>query len=437
MKKVLIISHNPLTTYHNMGMTLLQLFHAYPREKICQIYIYPTIPDLDRCASFFRVTDKDVLNSYMSFFRVKGREIDPSQIDTARHEMYERPQDEKLYKNPKNKRASRMLLRDLMWKCTHWYNDTMKQWLDEQKPEAIFVAPGPGKFLYDIALKISKDRNLPIVTYICDEYYFVDRAAQPLMRLQQRQLQKKIAKLLGRSAHLITICDELKTDYETYFHIPTTVLMTGSTLPAADAPRTETAPQSITYLGNIGLGRSSSLVQIGRTLDELNDENGTSFRLKIYTAEKDESILSAFDEIRSVELCGFVFGEEFAKTLCGAQLLLHTESFRPEDIAAVRHSVSTKIANCLASGVCLIAYAPEQVASVQHLLRNRCAIVCTSSELLKKTLLTALTDENARRIAAENAIQTARKWHNAETNGQKFSEIMESIHEGSANQLRV
>lgn len=437
MKKVLIISHNPLTTYQDMGKTLLQLVHAYPKEALCQLYIYPTIPDVDRCSSFFRVTDKDVLKSYISFFRVRGRQIDHSEINTDRHEMFENAQDEKLYRSRKNKRAGRMLLRDIMWKGAHWYNAALKQWLDVQRPELIFAAPGLGKFLYDIALKISEDRHIPIVTYLCDDYYFVDRPKQLGERLQLSLLKKKISRLMEHSAHLITICEELQTAYETHFGVPATILMTGSAFPAAERPACTDTPTAITYLGNIRCGRNLSLAQIGRTLDEINAESGTAYRLRIYTAEKDNTVLNAFDGIGSVSLCGFVGGEEFSQTLHSAQMLLHTESFLQKEIDRVKHSVSTKIADSLASGVCLFAYAPEAVASVRHLLRNNCAIVCTSPDRLKDTLLTALTDAEVRNTASENAIRTAHTWHNAEKIGNQFLEIMEKTYENSANQLRL
>ena len=65
--KVLIISHNPITTYQSMGKTMLSLFSAFDRSELCQLYIYPTLPDIDVCDSYFRITDRDVLKSLKKF----------------------------------------------------------------------------------------------------------------------------------------------------------------------------------------------------------------------------------------------------------------------------------------------------------------------------------------------------------------------------------
>lgn len=39
--KVLLLSHNPVTTYNNMGKTFLSLFSAFRPEELCQLYLYP------------------------------------------------------------------------------------------------------------------------------------------------------------------------------------------------------------------------------------------------------------------------------------------------------------------------------------------------------------------------------------------------------------
>ena len=115
MTKVLILSHNPTSTHQSMGKTFLSMFNSFKKTELCQLYIYPTIPDVDYCDSYYRVTDKDVLNSYFKF-TVNGREVAKSEIDTSSHSMFENPEDEAKYRNRKNKQAVRMLLRDIMWR---------------------------------------------------------------------------------------------------------------------------------------------------------------------------------------------------------------------------------------------------------------------------------------------------------------------------------
>ena len=427
--KVLIISHNVISTTNNMGKTLYSLFSEFQKEELCQLYIYPTIPDIDFCDSYYRVTDKDILKSYFKFC-VKGRKINKTEIDPERHSMFENPDDEAKYRNRKNKTALRMILRDLLWCFARWYNKSLKNWVKTQKPTCIFVAPGDAKFIYNMALKISKDFNIPIVTYVCDEYYFVKKPDDVLGKIRVASLKKKIKQLMSKTSRIITISKSLKELYSKEFSLPATVIMTGTSYPLQEFPQIKDIPQSITYMGNIRCNRFKSLIEIGNALKEINEQNNTCFSLNIYTAEKDESILNLFRDIDTIKLCGYVSGAEFDRVLHSADILLHTESFDEESVDSVKNSVSTKIADSLASGICLFAYGPSQVASMRHLIDNGCAIAATSGDTLKETLEKAFCDAELRKRVCQNAIKTANEFHNSEQNSKTLYSLLEKVNEG-------
>ena len=433
--KALIISHNPITTQNNMGKTFLTLFSCFEREELCQLYIYPTLPNVDRCASFYRVTDKEVLRSLLRWKR-PGGEIDPSRICQSEG-LYENAEDESFYRSKKNKSPVRRMLRDAMWRMSGWYSPALRTWLDEQQPDCIFVAPGVAKFLYDIALKIAKKRDIPVITYICDEYYFVKPPEALLDRLRLKSLQRRVESLMARSAHLVVICDELKQAYAGKFGIETTTLMTGASRPAAQKPQRIEAPKDICYFGNIRCNRYLSLGDVGRELDAINAELGTGHRLKIYTSEKDAEILASFDGIDAIELCGFVTGAAFEKAMGEAELLLHVEAFDEDSIDYVQHSVSTKIADSLASGKPLLAYGPACVSSMKHLSRNGCAMMAESKETLRPMLLRAFSDGAARNAAVEKALQVAKDCHDSNAASMKLKQIMADVIESGREEKRA
>ena len=416
--KVLIISHTPITTHESMGKTFLSLFSAFAPSELCQLYIYPSLPDIPACGAYYRITDKDVLKSY-PFRRVHGQETSPSP-EGAR--LFENQEDEALYRNRKNKTPLRMLLRDTMWRFSRWYSKELRAFVEREKPSVIFVAPGSAKFLYDIALRIARDYNLPIVTYICDDFYFVKPPRSLLGRLQLSLLRKKVRRLLEASRDVVVICPSLKSEYEKIGPVAT-VIMTGASGETAAAPQ-EKEPMGITYMGNIRCNRYLSLLEIGKTLDRLNEEKSTEFTLDIYGIETDESILAALREARSIRFHGFVSGEEYTRVYESAALFLHTEAFDSESVDLVRHSVSTKIADCLASGVPLLAYGPAEIASMRHLLDNNCAICATSKEDLYDALSCALFDEQARQVATENALRTAEAFHSRQRNSELLRDAL-------------
>ena len=128
--KVLIISHTPITSHEAMGKTMATLFSHFDKSELCQLYIYPALPDAPYCSSFFRVTDKEVLGSYFSFFRVRSGEIAADKI-SAENTLFEEGKDESFYRSRKNKTGLRMLLRDAMWRCARWYNAALRAYLGD------------------------------------------------------------------------------------------------------------------------------------------------------------------------------------------------------------------------------------------------------------------------------------------------------------------
>lgn len=428
--KVLIVSHNPVSTYNGMGKTIATFFSEFEKTELCQFYIYPSLPDLDICNSYYRVTDKDVLRSLVTF-SAPGGKVPAHQIGGA-PAVFEDANDQKIYTNKKNKRPFRILLRDAMWRCARWYNRGLKQWLEEEKPDCIFLAPGGAKFIYDVALKIASKRNIPIVTYIADEYYFVEPEKGLLGKWQLFALKKKMRRTLTASAHIVTISKELEELYGKTFGSPTVAIMTGSGYPLAQSPRTAEAVTRVSYFGNIAYHRYLSLARIGRALDEINRELGTDIPLEIYSAQVDEQVATVFENIRSVRWMGFISGAAFEEKFFSAQLLVHTESFEQEDVNLVKHSVSTKIADSLTVGIPLFAYGPDNISSMKHLIRNQCAVTVTSDDGLVTALKAALQQPQALAEVVQRALQTAAEYHDKKKNSGKLRAIFEEIEEKRA-----
>ena len=424
--KILLLTHNPISTNNNMGKTFLALFSEFPEAELCQLYIYPSIPDVEKCGSYYRITDKDVLRSYLGC-PIQGKRIKPNiNVDPYRKTVLENEGDLRLYGNPRNKKPFRMLLRDMMWRFSRWYTKDLQEWLSQEAPTHIFVAPGPSKFLYDMALRISKDRNLPVVTYICDDYYFVKPGKNLLEKCYIHGLREKIDKLLARSTHLVAICEEIKESYVQQFSLPADVIMTGSSW-KQNADATRESIQSLSYFGNIRSGRYRSLAEIGRQLDQINAERGTNYQLMLYTGEQNEDILSVLAEIGSIKLCGFVSGGAYTAAFNNAEVLVHVEDFAEDNIDFVKHSVSTKIADSLACGKPLFAYGPDCVASMGHLIHNDCAITATFSGELRNKLEMLFGDKEERARVVANAMKTAEKYHDLGRNSKKLHSIFEGI----------
>lgn len=409
-----------------MGKTLLSLFDSFSKEELCQLYIYPSMPNVDKCNSYYRITDNDVLKNIVKFGK-PGEVIRVSPAENVNVSSIDQEHYSEIYSDKRNSNPFRRILRDAMWKMSNWNNKSLKAWIQKEKPDCIFLAPGYAKFIYDIALKLSEEFNLPIVTYICDDYYFVKTPKKLVGKVQLTLLKKKIEQLFRYSKQVVAICDEIKNLYQKQFEISATTIMTGASIEIAHEPRICRNPKSISYFGNVGCNRYKSLIELGLALDEINSETGEDLKIKVYTSENSEEIINALKIAKSIELMGFVSGQDYEAAFFSSEILLHVEAFDKESIDIVKHSVSTKIADCLASGIPLIAYGPEEVASIAHLERNKCAYIINAD--IKKQLESLFINKEYKETVLINSLGIANLFHDRKACSNRLKSILKGYNE--------
>lgn len=420
--KVLIMSHNPITDYNSMGKTFLGLFSAFPKEEFCQFYIYPTLPNIKACNSYYRITDREALRSV--FFRGNsGRCISDDEI---KHEntLYENDNSSKMYRDKSSHKELKILVRDTIWKLSTINNRRLSDWLSEEKPSVIFAAPGASGFFYNLILRIAKKLSIPIVTYVCDDFYFCNQNKKGLVKkFYARYIRKKIKKLLAASRHVVTISEELACDYTTEFGCQCTVISTGANIKKAQSP-TGADGKILSYFGNLQLGRYLSLVEVAKAVDLYNLKHGTSVVLNIYTADCSPNVLEAFKDITCARFCGFLPADKMYAEMKKSSALLHIESFDDENGERVKYSVSTKIADSLASGICVLAYGPKGLASIEYLRRNECAFVANNGAELESELSECLGDPEARNKTATKALDVATRNHDSLRQSEHLKSIL-------------
>jgi len=187
--KVLVISHNCFNTFQNMGKTLKVLFDNFNKDELCQLYFYPSYPNIDMCNNYFRITDFEVLQSI--FNRQKcGKEVDKKYIKKD-NLLLDESRSNQIYKNRKKKKNYMILAREFIWKVGKWNTYELMEWIKKENPNVIFYASGNSCFSHNIALYISKKFNIPLVTYFCDDYFTINKySLSPLYWLHKIMMIK-------------------------------------------------------------------------------------------------------------------------------------------------------------------------------------------------------------------------------------------------------
>ena len=421
--KVLILSHNPISNYNNMGKTILSLFYAFDEPELCQFYIYPTLPNVRKCNSYYRVTDKEMLTGLIRRKRI-GREILPSEIEEIKN-MPDKHSDGKPYVDKEKYKEAKLLMRNAIWLSGIWHSKKFSKWMEKEKPDVIFATAGQSSFFYKVILRIAREYKIPLVTYVCDDFYYSTQSLNHsvLQRFYYRRLRKRIFDVLNYSSKILTICDKMTADYQTLFGDKIHTFCTGAFLPEGD-PQRDSTTTALRYFGNLKLNRHLSLLQVADALLTVNEKYGTDYSLEIYTGDRCTEKLKSHP---AVNIKGFVKIDEMKLLMESAALLLHVESFFEQDIVRVKYSVSTKIAESLLSRTPMFAYGSEKIASIEHLVQNQCAFVCTEQDALPDRLYLALTVPEERQRVIKNAHETAHRYHDIVENSLKLKELLQKI----------
>ena len=417
--RILVISHNVFSKSESMGKTLVSYFKGFDVEDIAQFYIHSEIPTSDICKNYYNVTDKEIIKSifgYRTGTIYNGNDIDldrkSSRIDTGT--------DAKLYQKARKRTPLIYLLRNLWWEIGHWDNKKFKNWLDEFNPECVFFASGDYSFMYNIALKIAKSRNIPLYVSCMDDYYFYNKNENKLFgKFQHHIFMKSVYKTMNYASKIFCICDSMSKDYETLFKKDCITIHTGASF---EEKLIGEKKNKISYIGNLSLNRYLQLIDIGRTIKELNLDID---HIDVYSAETREEIIVHMIPKNGIVFHGSISADEVKEVMAESLAVIHTESFDKKIENLVRYSVSTKIADSLMSGTCILAYGPSNIASIKYLLDNNAAYCICSSDELKDKLYNFLINQSMRKEIIENALALAVKNHNLTKNYYLIKDVLE------------
>lgn len=416
--RILIVSNNCLSKSDSNGRTLGNFVSAWPKEDVAQFCMHDRDKDWDVCSNYYVISDVQAVKAFVLGKNFDGRK-------TAREKEVADSSHATMKKGIARTPAS-MLLRDIVWKSLRWKKENFELWMAKFDPEVVLFQAGDLPAFYDIAVKIAKDRKIPLVIYNSEEYYFKDycyfgedASFKWLYPVFHKKLKKSVRNALQYAAGSIYISDYLKELYDKEFGKNSITVMTSATDDAAlidNKNRCNEGQGTIVYGGNLGVGRYEALAEIGKALQYI-DEN---LRIDVYGKSDDQGVIDELNSSKGVNYIGMIPYQELQKKTKEARLLVHVESTKPYYLRDIKYGFSTKIADSLASGIPFFVYASDELTSVQYLKDNNCAIIATDREQLVRLLKMALFDEDTRKESVDNALRIAAENHSMKKNKEKF-----------------
>jgi len=413
---MLIVGNECISSVSSNGRTLRNFLIGWPKNQLAQFYIHGSSPAFEVCQNYYRVSDHQALNAFLHKKNVGGVVSCCEDRKTASEPKASKPK----------RNALTMLARELIWSSKCWMTPAFKEWCDNFAPELILLQAGDCAFMFQIAAELARKYRIQLVIYNSEGYYLkkfdyfrAKGIAHLCYPIFYKYFCRVFEKTIKQAALSIYICDPLKNDYDLALSLPSATVYTATEMKVKSMQK-DGETFTVSYLGNLGVGRHEPLIEIAEVLQNISKE----YYLDVYGKIPNNEVSTAFEVCPGIRYKGFVSYEQVIQIMQDSDLLIHAENFNEFYREDLKYAFSTKIADSLASGTCFLVYAPEEMACSRYLSEHKAAYIACNRGELHVTLRSLSENPEMRNKYLSNAALLVEKNHNAERNAKQFQEYL-------------
>lgn len=422
--RILIVGTVPYSTKAT-SRAFASYFTGWPRDKLAQIFSSTKTPPKGHCETLYQITDHRLLRAR---FIKKTSVGEIFCYDQLPDEWTDNSRELKscflcfLYNFGRKKSPTTMLLRRWLWSKKYWCTEELNQWLDDFKPECVFLSLSNDFFIQDIAIYVAERFDIPVIISIGDDYYFnYMKSLSPMYHWYKLSYRNALRKVFARSQRAIYISDKIKRKYVEAFGLDGETIYLSSGITRKPFRAIDKINPKISYFGNIKMGRNQSLVEIGQTLSKIDP----NYILDVYSNETDRSFYRIFEECNSIRFHGSIPYSEVQKRTLESDIIIIVEGFKEKDIAWSRYSLSTKAADALSSGAQILVYGSPECGVIEYMAGTNSAAVCTEKEKLEECIRHLIEDEQLQKENYLHAIEITERNHSLSSSTHIFSQVVE------------
>lgn len=426
--KVLVISHNPFSKKQNNGKTLSAFFEGWPKDKIAQLFLTLDEIDTDICNNFYRISDIDVLKFILHKNAKIGKQVDCNNIEIVNEEKGKESKN-RFYVIVRNlaRRKSLIIwwLRTIAWKMAKpWKREEFNNWLMRFQPDIIFFQSSSFYPIYNMVEYIMEKTQSKLYIETTDDYVTPTFTLNIFEFFQGKKMEKEYKKLVNKSECIFAIGDKMAKEYQRRFNGKYKIAMNSIQIDdkVIDYNINSREDCIFTYAGNLGLKRWKILYNLGKVLDELNEENHTRNKLIICSLNNPKKkVIKRFESINAIEFKGALNSEELVELRNKTDILVHVESFDKKNKKITRLSVSTKIPEYILSKRCILSIGPKDIASIEYIKDNNLGMVISNrrAKRWKNDIAKIINDKKLRMEYIEKAYYKAKQNHMYDKNKEK------------------
>lgn len=410
--RILIISRSPWRLDNSFGNTYSSIFRDMKDVEIANIYLADGMPEYEEnVKAYYQVSERELVEGFKHPFSLK--KVGKVAYAENSSDTYEKENDAKYMTVGKARRWSIMfMVRDFIWKfgkIDYW---GMDMFVEDLKPDIIFLPYYYATYVFRVALHLQKKFNLPMTGEACLDIYSLKQLSfDPLFWINRFNIRRWIRKAAHHSDSLYLISEKMRRDFQKYLKLPCKILYK---IPDFSRMQNEYenmhTPVRFLFTGNIGANRWKSL---GMLADAL--QRNRFGHLDIYTATPLTNKM-----IRRLNVDGYsevhapVTQDEVRMLQNESDVLVHAESFDLANRLLVRYSISTKIMDYLCVGRTILGIGPSDIASIEYLRDNDVAIIATNEAELNRIISLLKESPNIIKKYSGKGVCFARSQMNAE-----------------------
>lgn len=427
--KILIVSYEAWRDTNNGGNVLSNIFSAFDKDDIAQIYCSGELPSNSICSKYFQLSSSMLLSSQ------KGKKLKEEiyqNSDSSQADLLENSVKRKM---PSFFRETALFMRELLWDIVNWKTPELTSFVEEFNPDIIFAPCYSYSHVSKLALHVQKILGCPMISYISDDNYSLKCVSfSPLFWIGRLKTRKWIRRHFEKCQLIYTMTDLQKDEYEKIFGVPMKVLCKAASFDKEDKSTVNT-PVKLIYGGGLYLNRWKVLSELSSVLRRINSEKVIA-QLHIYSNTKLKSRTAKLlnDGYNSFLHSAIPFSE-LEKEYQNSDIAIHVESFDLRNRLLTRLSFSTKIIDCMNSGCAVLAIGPQTQAGIKYLKDNNAALCINEMECIDDEIANLLSNTEKIIFYSKQAKILGKRNHKKEKIDSMvrtdFSSVIETFHSES------
>ncbi len=403
--KILVLSKEAWRDEQNGGNVLSNMFKDIDAE-FAQIYCNECLPNNRICMNYYRITDRDMLNS------IRGKGSAGERLKFNRAPESTSSIKESFSGGKKYLKSIMPILREVVWWLGTWNEQEIINYVKEFNPDVVFAPCYGNHYMHRLTRLIHSITDAKIISYISDDHYTNKQVRwEPWYWINHFLLRKHTRDIFKLYSLVYTMTDEQRAQCEADFHANMKILCKAGEFDDRFLKQKVNSPIKIVYAGGIYLNRWKTLKLLADTLRSI-DPTGRTFTLDIYTNNPlNSSIDKAINDGTVSKVHPVVNSNELKEIYHNADIALHCESFDIINKHKVRLSFSTKIVDCLDSGCAVMAICDSKQAGLAYLKRNDAAICITDPSNIMIELNKILQDKSILITYQHKAFELGKRKH--------------------------